>query len=83
VGERHLPRLTRRYHGLRKPGRRLKSGRLLGAVCLPRRDPCHSTGFVFRDKGSSQSGGLECSCGSRSSAGGRATSSMGDKDASG
>jgi hypothetical protein len=37
VGERHLPRRTRRYHGLRKPGRRLRSGRLLGIACLPKR----------------------------------------------
>jgi hypothetical protein len=37
VGERHLPRLTGRCHGLRRPGRRLRSGRLLGVTCLPRR----------------------------------------------
>jgi hypothetical protein len=37
VGERSLPRLSRRCHGLRKPCRMLRSGRLLGARCLPRR----------------------------------------------
>jgi hypothetical protein len=38
MGERSLPRLSRRCHGLRWPGRMLRSGRLLGAGCLPRRD---------------------------------------------
>jgi hypothetical protein len=37
----------------------------------------------FGDKGSSQSNGLEYSCGSGSSVGGRATSSVGYKDTSG
>jgi hypothetical protein len=36
----------------------------------------------FNDKGSIQSGGSECSCGSGSNAGGKATSNMGDKDTS-
>jgi hypothetical protein len=84
VGERSLPRLSGRCHGLRKPGRKLRSGRLLGATCLPGGTmPYNRTCFGdFGDRGSNQSGGLECSCGSRSSAGGRATSSMGDKDTS-
>jgi hypothetical protein len=38
MGERHLPRLRGRCHGLRKPSRRLRRGRFLGAMCLPRRD---------------------------------------------
>jgi hypothetical protein len=38
VGERSLPRLSGRCHGLRRPGRKLRSRRLLGATCLPRRD---------------------------------------------
>jgi hypothetical protein len=37
VGERNLPRLSRRCYGLRKPGRKLKSRKLLGARFLPRR----------------------------------------------
>jgi hypothetical protein len=40
--------------------------------------PCNK--ICFDDRGSNQSGGLECSCGSGSSARGRATSSMGDRD---
>jgi hypothetical protein len=38
MGERHLPRLSGGCHGLRWPGRMLRSGRLLGAGCLPGRD---------------------------------------------
>jgi hypothetical protein len=38
MGERSLPRLSRRCHELRKPSRKLRSRRLLGAVCLLRRD---------------------------------------------
>jgi hypothetical protein len=37
VGERSLPRLSGRCHGLRKPGRKLRRGRLLGPRCIPRR----------------------------------------------
>jgi hypothetical protein len=37
VGERDLPRLIGRYHGSRRPGRRFRSKRLLGAACLPRK----------------------------------------------
>jgi hypothetical protein len=37
VGERHLPRLIGRCHGSRRLGRRLKSRRLIGFACLPRR----------------------------------------------
>jgi hypothetical protein len=33
----------------------------------------------FDDRGSSQSGGLESNCGSRSSAGSKATSGVGDR----
>jgi hypothetical protein len=37
VGERLLPRLIGRCHGLRRPSRRLRSERILGDACLPRR----------------------------------------------
>jgi hypothetical protein len=36
--ERHHPRLLGQCHGLIRPGRVLRSGRLLGVVCLPRWD---------------------------------------------
>jgi len=34
MGERHLPRLTRRHHGLRNPIWMLGSERILGAICV-------------------------------------------------
>jgi hypothetical protein len=37
VGESSLSRLSRRCHGLRWPGKMLRSRMLLGARCLPRR----------------------------------------------
>jgi hypothetical protein len=37
----------RRCHALRKPGRRLKSKRLLGAVCLRRRDHAIQQDFLW------------------------------------
>jgi hypothetical protein len=58
MGERHLPRLSGGCHGLRWPGRMLRSRRLLGAGCLPG-GIMPDNRFCFSDRGSNQSGGLE------------------------
>jgi hypothetical protein len=51
VGERSLPRLSGRCHGLRKPGRKLRSRRLLGASVSSKKGPCHTTGFASVTEG--------------------------------
>jgi hypothetical protein len=57
MGERHLPRLSGGCHGLRWPDRMLRSGRLLGAGCLPG-GIMPDNRIFFSDRGCSQSGGL-------------------------
>jgi hypothetical protein len=83
MGERHIPILSGRCHGKRRPDKRFKERRILGEVFLPGWDHARQQNLQrlrmqqsgglenkisFGDRGRNQSGGLESSCSNKSNA---------------